>query len=252
MTVQETIDAALALEQSSRSYEQTSFHVGSLSGCLRGAYLARKGEHTAIPMDPRKLRVFAMGSMVEKFVEDCLQKQGVILETQGRLEWPELGLSGRFDFLVKDAERGVIVAECKSVHSNSFHWNKKRGGKPSDHKLMQVSMYHNKLKERFPQLAASVVDVSKDDLMVNEYVLTADDIATYSAMGLANAKVLHDCWESGELPPLPPTIVEEYGKYKTNWQAAYCPLHHICLGDFEWQDKAAAEVKRLNAETKAN
>lgn len=248
MNVQETIDSVLKNtdKEKAKDYAQTSFHVGSLSGCLRGAYLERKGEHVKMPYDARKLRVFKMGNLVEEFVEDCLTKAGKIVETQGRLEWPEFNLSGRFDFLTLDEERGYGVNECKSVHSGAFHWAKKRDGKPSDSKLMQVAMYHDKLKERFPQLYASVIDVSKDDLCINEYVLTADDIEEYASQGRDNALILKACWDNDELPPMAPSIIEEFGKYKLNWKAAYCNLHHICTGDVEWKTKAEENVKSMN------
>lgn len=241
MTIQDTIDNVLEQKNNEPRKEQTTFHVGALSGCLRGAYLARKGEK-GIPLSPQKLRVFQMGNLVEEFVEQCLDKSGQMIDKQGRLEWPELGLSGRFDFVTKDDERGVGVRECKSVHSRSFHWQKKRGGKPSDGKIMQVALYWDKLKETYPGMYASVIDVSKDDLSIMEYVVPLDELIAYSKKGKENAAILNECWKNGELPPVPPTIIEEFGKRKINWVAQYCGLHHLCMGDDHWEDIAKQDL----------
>lgn len=255
--IDKIIDNALLLdriEQEKQHSGKDGFYITHLGGCLRGAYYGRLAaagliEHVTPELDLFKYRVFKCGNMIEDFVGYCYKKHGMILEEQTRLSWPEFDLSGRLDFLVKGAEDGMSprLVECKSVHSQKWHWDRKKGGKPSDHYMQQVAMYWRKKREEYPGLSASVLQVDKDSILAHEYVMTEEELMFWSDTGLEKARILKEAWDLKEPPPIPDTLIKEFGKWRVNWVASYCQNHALCMNDPDWRDKAELKAKVLNS-----
>jgi hypothetical protein len=250
MRIEEIIDTALAMERTEDTAKrgpQNAFYVSSISGCLRGAFLSRSGL-VSPELEPFKYRIFKCGNLVEDFVGNCYRKMGMIVSEQESMQWPEYDLRGRLDFLVnfKDSDETRVV-ECKSVNSNKFFWDRKRGGRPSDAHIHQVAWYWDKKIAEIPGLTASVLQLDKDSLQTNEYIVPREELEAYTAIGKSRAKLLKECWDTGVLPPVPETVVVEFGKHVVNWVAKYCPHHHVCLGDDFWFEKAEKEAKKLNS-----
>jgi hypothetical protein len=224
-------------------HKRKGFWVSDLSKCLRGVYLERQGVEPKY--DARQLRVFRVGDMMEDFVIENLDPL-TILEKQGKCEWPEFDLTGRFDVMLQTEDGRVFLKEIKSQNSNAFHYHRKRG-KAQDHHIEQVMLYLDFMRKKYPNLNRCEVDyVSKDDLCIEEYSVEYDEKIVDKA--LAKAGYLKYCWDNKQLPAVPPAIEydDEHQRYDIGWVAKYCGNHHVCLGDEKWQEKALDRVRELN------
>lgn len=238
MHIAEIIDQKLR-EANSEKKEKNNFWVTDLTSCLRGVIIKRKTGQSSY--DDRTLRIFKCGNLFEDFVVNSVPTE-YILETQGRVSWDDLSLSGRFDLLTKD-EDGVVLREIKSQHSRAFHWNAERGGANPIH-IQQVLLYREFLKDKYPDLKSVVTYVSKDDLCIAEYEIQPNEAVIKRAF--ETARILKECWENDTLPELQPSVIQENGKWTVNWTSKYCDVHQICTSDADWLKKAETQAKEMN------
>lgn len=225
------------------SHRLKHFHVTSLSMCARGVIIARKNPQF-VEHDARTKRIFSCGHLFEEFVLSALPKERVIA-TQEQVAWPEFGLIGSCDVIVKDDAGNPLLLELKSQNSRAFHWNKKRGG-AQEHHIQQVNLYYSKLKEKYPNLTMGIAYVSKDDLCLDTYTVQEDTKLVTKA--LETAKTLKTHWDAGTLPEVEnPVVWDDLAEaWVINWKAKYCPVHHFCMEDDMWLSKAEALVEIKN------
>jgi CRISPR/Cas system-associated exonuclease Cas4 (RecB family) len=237
MNVQEVIDFKLAEREAK---ERTGWYCSDFGKCPVGLWMERKGFQKTSPFDARLIRVFKMGDLVEKFVIESLGEE--VMETQGSIEIPEVSVRGRFDVLTREPR----LLEVKSMHSNGFHWRMKAGFQPLPQHKAQVMMYLHVLKEKYPDLKADLVYVSKDDGLIQQIPIYYDP--KLMAKILEFFGMLETCWKEDKLPPLPESkeFDEVKGKWSVNFTAKSCNYHGVCTGDKNWLMRAESEVEELN------
>lgn len=219
------------------------FYVTDTGRCLRGVYLERQGAERDEPLDDRTKRVFHVGNVFEDEVVKVVSKHHEI-ETQGQILFDEYDTHGRYDLLIKGDEPHLI--ELKTMHSNGFWWREKSGFQPLDHHLEQISLYLYKLKETMPNLTASIVYISKDDLCMKQIPVELNMAVVGKA--LTKLQTLKEAWDK----QLPPALQDDFvfdevkKKWEVSWQAKYCPFHKQCTGDPDWLVHANTKVKELN------
>lgn len=210
------IDSNL-VERESR--EKTHWYASDLGKCPASAYFARKGIPSSNPPDARSRRIFAIGNLFEGWVVSQIQKTYPKAHQPETVTIKEWDLRVRPDVVVPEMEE---VLELKTVHSKKFHWMGKKGEGADRHYLMQLYC-----GMKATGLNGRLVYVSKDDLMIAEYLLKLDD--PISAEVEAEVQLLNDAWRKQE-PPKPRCI--------GTWLEKYCPHAELC--------------KKLNDEIYAN
>lgn len=240
MHVAELIKRAIDEERAKKGREE-AFHVTDLSACPRGVIIKRKTGTNG--HDDRTMRVFTCGHLFEEYVVSNLGKAARILETQGRVAYPEFDLVGSLDVIFEDPDGFPHLWDVKSQHSNSFHWMEKRG-RANDHHVQQVHMYYEKKREQYPGLKMSLVYVSKDDLCTAQYPVLYDPNVV--SVALRRAAELDAHWKAGTLPEPEPAVHFEDGKWGINWKARYCSVHDVCMEDENWLVRAEYEAKDFN------
>jgi hypothetical protein len=206
MRILDIIDSNL-VEREPR--EKTHWYASDLGKCPASAYFARKGIAPSNPIDARARRIFAVGSLFEEWVFSQLKKaypNAYQPETATIEEWD---LRVRPDVVIPELQE---VLELKTVHSKKFHWMEKKGEGADKHYLMQLYC-----EMKATGLNGRLVYVSKDDLMIAEYLLELDD--PIAAEVEAEVKLLNDAWRKQE-PPRPRCI--------GTWLEAYCPHAELC------------------------
>ena len=204
-TIQELISQAVRKDREEK--EQKSWYASALGGCLTGAYLVRKGIAKK-EFDDRTLRVFAAGRMFEEWLIKLIAEKEEKFETQVRIEWPEMNLTGYADLVING-----LVYEIKTINSWGFKYLEK-GGAKEQHK-MQTWVYLKCLGKK----ESRIIYLEKDTLAVKEFPLLIDDPIEEKVV--AELKILNDAWAK-QLPPPPITDKED-------WRAKYCSVHGLCL-----------------------
>lgn len=228
-------------------------HPSSLYGCQRRAIFEYMGKEETHPISPRSLRVFKMGHIAEELVLEALEMEGVLVDTQvpvARGLW-----SGNIDAIVEQDGKQYIL-ELKTVHSRAFHWAAKErrrrllglgSSMPYDSHIFQVLAYDLLLPqpEGNPRLPPHILYISKDDLLMEEFIIQRVPhqqkvrcsllVADHADYGLELVKEVPDILEqqmqeleryaeSGTVPPVPfgdpgehPYLCERNGKPNCQW-----------------------------------
>lgn len=160
MSLQKKINEELAKKQEERNKRESShkFYPSLLGRCFRCQVFTRAGIVASNPPDDRTLRVFKCGELFHDFV------QGFIPDTQIEVPCVTDDYSGRADVVTEDT-----VYDIKSVHSYSFHYSNKAGYDVRKEKYpnwLQLAYYAWVLQKK----KMCLVQISKDDLCINEYV----------------------------------------------------------------------------------
>jgi CRISPR/Cas system-associated exonuclease Cas4 (RecB family) len=212
LDLQLIVDAHLREERKERK-ERRGWYVSELGQCQRGVYLQRL--EGAPEPDARKLRLFAVGYVFQEWLVDKVKRAGCEVETEVRVEAPDLHVSGRADLLIKGEDR-TLLYEIKTMNSQGFHWRERSGNLALPHHELQVMTYLWLLREKYPNLEARLCYVSKDDLAV----LSVD--VPYREERVARIKeeleVMNRAWETGMPPPPAPAVVfdAERGSWTVN------------------------------------
>lgn len=240
--------------QDSSPYERTSlWNASSIGYCPKRQYLEAIGAKKHKGFDDRTLRIFHMGKAVERAIRELFYDLGILVfpETPNgeelALRDPDLRLGGRVDSIIggpvslgsrKDSEplkavRAALVAaygeelpiirvELKSTHSNSWHWAKKQN-RPvaSQHQRRQGASYalmqdRGLMPDGLEAVRDVVVNISKDDLMIDECGVTGAD----KQYVLDMCNVLNECYDSGTPPECTCTTTGMDGR---EWK--YCPYY---------------------------
>ncbi len=216
-SIQQLITAELGKPREKK--EQNTWYVSSLGACPTGVYLARLGLEPDEPFDERTLRVFSLGKHLEDWIESLIAKEaeagGFTIEREVRIELPELNISGRVDFIIKDKDGNVLPYELKSKHSKAFWYMIKKGEGPNRHHEYQLWCYLEALKVESGRLCY----VSKDDLAIQEFIVNRDNEKLRNEV-MDCVNILNKAWKE-KLPPPPAD--------EKSWQAKYCSYHELCV-----------------------
>ena len=240
--IAQLISEKIAEERAKDTRKRDFTHVTDLTKCPRGVYLKRLNNVDGF--DDRQLRIFKCGKIFEDFVISSIPNDR-IAELQGELIWPELNLMGTFDLLTNE-DGGYHLYELKSQNSQSFHYMLDAAN-PAH--VEQVMLYASKLRERLDLKGISICYLSKDDLCVKQFDIEYDQGIVDGA--LKKASYLKHCWNTKTLPLVQETLVKStkkktLGKWEVNWMAKYCDLHHLCMGNENWQKDAEKEADDRN------
>ena|SRR3990167_10916610 len=190
--------------------EQKSWHPSALGQCLTGVYLQRAGIPPDEEFDERTLRVFSVGKHFEDWLISLIKETDAEVETQVRIEWPEMDVTGYCDAVINGTPY-----EFKSKHSKAF-WYMEREGAPPLQNRMQLWLYLKVLDKETGRLCF----VSKDDLTIAEYIVLRDDTELEEKV-VNELSILNKAWKE----KLPPPVT-----YKLDsWQAKYCRWHLKCI-----------------------
>lgn len=243
-SVQDIVDEVIKKDNDAREHKtKNSWYPSELGQCLSGAYYKRLGT-PQIPPDARLLRVFKVGMNDEDLIMNCIERSGVPVTRQVRIEIPEHNLTGYADGVIRSPDsKNDLALEIKSCHSQKF-WRMKKEKKAGDwHHRMQLWCALEAL-----QIAqGSLIYVSKDDLTIAEFpVFLEDPVLSESVLDELN--ILNEAWTLGR-PPEPAQAVvfnETYGRYEMNWKAKYCNFHTLCTNNPFWLVEAEKEVQKQN------
>ena len=222
-----------------------------LGGAYIDRYLKMNGVPYSNPIDPRSLRKFEAGNLMEWVVGLVLKRAGILteyqkwigfqypglLEVSGKLDYTaggypdwgkaeeeikELGLPDFFDratsdilsYFKKTFPKGLneVVLEIKSCSAFMFDNYAENGANPN-HKLQA---YHYLKATNRPE--AHIVYISKDDLRMAEYGVFAGQLEEEYKNDI---EVMTNCFQSNIEPPKEKEIVFENDKFSANWKVGY-------------------------------
>ncbi len=245
-----------ALENGSRREMKERDHIwaSEIGGAYIDRYLKMKGTEPTNPPNPRSLRKFEAGNMMEWVVGMVLKRAGIYKDTQEWLAFQYPGLlkvTGKLDFLAggevdwEKAKASVfelelpeffgratskiieylsttypqglenIVIEVKSCSSFMFDRYEKTGA--DEHHQLQA--FHYLKAKNMPE--AHIVYISRDDLRMLEFgVFNPSPIEELYRRDIQTmTKIM-----GGEIEPQKELLVtydQETGKFSRNWKVAY-------------------------------
>lgn len=206
MSIQFLINESLRKEQEKKREPSDKFKPHLLGRCYRAQIWAKANEPQTNPPDERALRIFKCGHLFHDFV------QGFLPPSQVEVKCEDDMFKGRTDIVTDDT-----VYDVKSVHSFSFHYSNKPDydvRKEKYHNWLQLTFYADHLKK----LKMVLVNISKDDMCINEYVeFTSkwkDDLIVEKAC-------LNTAWS--EYPDLKPNALPRFNK-----ECKYCSYLDKC------------------------
>ena len=212
--IQSLIDAKLKEEQDARAGKVRSgkWSPSSFGYCYRKQYWNRLNEPITNPIDDRTLRVFAVGHIFHKWVEQFFPR------AQTEVKVDNKDVFGYADIVLDDE-----VIDIKTVHSYAFHYTKKGSfdiTKEKYSQLLQIACYAlllNKPKFR-------LVMISKDDLCIEEYGFYT---AKWAKEVENELRALRGFWDAKTLPPAFPRAFGGTENYKECRK--YCQYLNKCL-----------------------
>ena len=207
-----TIDDHIA---NSRGDHQPSdnFYATELGSCSRKAVL-RRARFEPEPFDERTLRVFKVGEILHKFVQDILKIEGLLVATEEPAK--QWGISGRIDAVVEVEGRNILF-EIKSVNSRKFSY---LNSESDPHYYMQTTFYQMVLQEKYNFSSTRLIYLSKDDLRIKEIEIPVE---RWKPKVEENIKELQEAWENWKNDKVLPDVLE-----KGNWKCKYCNLKSAC------------------------
>jgi len=158
MSLQQLINEALRKRYEEKRESSGKFIPSLLGRCFRNQILTKAQVPASNPPDDRALRIFKCGSLFHDFVQNFLPAN----QTEVPCETEDF--KGRADIVTEDS-----VYDIKSVHSASFWYMSKAGydvKKEKYHNWLQLAYYADVLKKE----KIVLVQISKDDMCINEYV----------------------------------------------------------------------------------
>lgn len=242
-------------------------------------YLKMRGEKPTNPPNMRSLRKFEAGNLTEWIVRFVLQRAGLIVNEQQRVETNYEGLlrvSGRLDFLaggfvdIDKAREDISASQLpESIQASSLYiaekLHEKFGTTPLEKKVLEIKscssfvmdmmektekpIKHHRLQlfhyMKGLGLKGELVYICKDDLRMICFPLTANEELEKEYTD--DLKKLTFYVEAKLLPPLEPLIVVEDGKFKKNLGIEYSNYLQLLYG-FEtprdYSDAVKSQVSR--------
>lgn len=206
MNIQVILDQHLKAKAEAPRNRSGKFSPSMLGRCYRAQIWNRQGLTPSNPPDARKLRIFAAGHLFHEFIQNLLP----IEHTEVTVETPDF--YGRADIVTPDE-----VIDIKSIHSKAFIYQSAPGFDIKTEKktnLLQAAFYASTLNR--PKLR--IVFISKDDLLINEYVFPTSDFDKDLTL---ETDTLIKFWTTRETPPAEPRA---YG----GKECSYCSFKDTC------------------------
>ena len=193
-----------------------SFYMSDMGKCLRMRWLKRKGFECE-PFSNRLKRIFSIGKLGHLYLQEMLEKQGVLIGAEIPVQWQEYELHGRVDALVNIEK--YLVYDFKFTHSRKILI--KKYDTDDLHYIKQVLTYVKRLQKEYPDLKeARLVYVSRDDWLIKEvsYELTPEwDKEIEEEM-----QALWGYWTANDMPP------ELSSDDQMIWQCRFCNYKQHC------------------------
>jgi len=191
--------------------DNVKFRVSDAGRCHRMRYWKRQGKPASDLVDSRTKRVFEVGHIFHKWVQNILLKQGVLESMEVRVE--DTHRVGHADALIRTPS-GLVLYDFKTVHSRKFHHKRKEGA--DIHYLMQAVTYATMLPVKVSDIR--IAYISKDDLCIEEV-----SVFEYEGIQSLTEKDWNDlifAWEK-QIEPEPKPMQE--------WECKYCIYRTECL-----------------------
>ncbi len=226
------------LEENNEERENKGFNASDMGGCFLKRYWKREGKKFDAP-NARKLRVFEVGHIVHKFLQDVAKtgKNIKVLECETELELDGF-MFGHPDLLIEHNGK-LILYDIKTVHSRKFHYsvNPRNGNAKDDlNYIAQLHTYALMLEKKYPRLTdCRILYVSKDDLSMAEKSYPFTEAArTRVKSEIDQIKMM---WDKKEEPkPIP----------QEDWECGYCVYQAQCpSGQIAMQKLAGKGVVEL-------
>jgi hypothetical protein len=220
----EIVDDYIAKKREAEKRDNSKFRVSDAGRCHLMRYWKRLGIPASDQPDTRTQRVFEVGHVFHRWIQDVIQMKGLLEEMEYRVE--DEHMIGHIDAIVHGPE-GLILYDFKTVHSRKFHYKRKEGNNGDMHYAIQAYTYS--MMVPFPVHDARIAYISKDDLCIEEVsVFKIDnifDLVRNDWFPLVQA------WRKQE-EPIPSPM---------DWECRYCIYKTKC--NEEQAEKERAEVE---------
>ncbi len=217
------------------------WHPSSISGpCVRKAVLEKNGVPFVVTPDPQTKRVFRIGHIFHKFVQDAVSKDPNV-----KLSIPEIDIEiplwdvvGTADVLVLLKSGSYELIEIKSIKDAGLNY-----ALPKPDHLIQATIYAYALREHGGSVenmkllplgerldSIRVVYVGKETMQIKEKVIKYTPELEASMLSRIDAVLRSDrrFVDSARMPP----EIDAFDRSKT-WYYNYCPYRGsgVCCGD---------------------
>lgn len=115
----------LAMEAGQELWEDpvNYFRVSGLGDpCIRSMVMSALGHR--VPFEAKKLRIFAVGTLIGQVIADTLEKGGNLIEAEGEVILEDPPIKGHFDVLIKSLDEEFLdeefMGEVKSINDYAF------------------------------------------------------------------------------------------------------------------------------------
>jgi len=210
--LEKIIDDYIAEKRQAELRDHSKFRVSDAGRCHLMRYWKRQGKPASDLPDDRQLRIFEVGHVFHRWIQDILLEKRKLVACELKIE--DTHRIGHIDAIIRMDDM-FILYDFKTVHSRKFHWRRKAGNNGDMHYAMQAFTYATMLP--FGVADIRIAYISKDDLCIEEVsVMDTDDISEYVQQDWAT---LLDAWERQE-PPKP---------NPAEWECKYCIYRTECL-----------------------
>ncbi len=182
------------------------FRVSDAGRCRLMRYWKRQGKEPTDLPDERTLRVFEVGHVFHKWLQDCLKEKGVLIEAE--LEVEDLHRKGHVDAIVFSDDK-LVLYDFKTVHSRKFNY---LSTEKDIHYHFQALTYAMMLP--FGVDSVRIAYISKDDLRIQEIEVLPhieDEVRQ-------DWLILIEAWERKQEPEPNPK----------DWECKYCIYRSSC------------------------
>ena len=186
------------------------FRVSDAGRCHLMRYWKRQGKEPTDLPDERALRVFEVGHMVHRWIQDILEEKGVLFGKEILVE--DEHRIGHVDAVVM-LDGGPVLFEFKTVHSRKFHYQRRLGFMEDTHYFFQAATYAMMIPVKITE--TRIVYVSKDDLHIEEVTVPMPEMRIRAAEDWGK---LIEAWEEGREPEPNPL----------DWECRYCIYRSTC------------------------
>ena len=188
------------------------FRVSDAGRCHLMRYWKRQGKPFTDLPDERTRRVFEVGHIFHRWIQDILQRKGLLLAKE--YEVMDEHRIGHVDAIVRYEDDWVVMYDFKTVHSRKFHWKKKENSYSDMHYAMQAWTYYQMINIDVHEVRLAYI--SKDDLLIDEILVS--DYDSIGSKTIEDWDLLISAWVKGEEPKPNPM----------NWECMYCVYRSAC------------------------
>lgn len=210
MKLQDLIDQILSRQEASLS--SGKFRVSGAGQCYLKRIVEKEGYEPSDPYEPRKLRIFAVGNIFHNWLQDLLEKEGILIGKE--IEVEDEVKKGHIDAIIQlDGKR--ILYDFKTVHSHKF-FHLSNG--IDIHYCIQAWTYKQMYEAQFQEKIDEVyiIYISKDDLLFEE--IDVSKVYNIEKITKEDWEILLKIYKKEE----------EFHGPKWDWECQYCIYKSIC------------------------